>query len=415
MTRISKKKSIEQLIKFIIGKSISSLGNSIYNFGISFFILSKTGSAKLFSLNLAIMIFIKIIITPLSGYIADLKSKKTIIIFSQFGQSLFMLILLLIIYLKGFSIISIFITNMGISFLNSLATPSLNSAIPNIVHSNHLQKINAFHSMSNSIASLVGPVIGGVAYAFVNEQIFIILFIIGFIIAGLIDMSIDFNLFKKPEQDSPNPKTSVYTSFNYGLKYIKKDIVIFRLITLSMILNFFSGIILIGISKIIIDHFKASSYDMGILETSFGIGIFIGSIIIGTVKKIKRPFFVIKFSLLLHYLIYISIGIIIFVFNDFTVVYFSFYVLSMLLGGSITFINTPMFVYFQENISENIRGRVFSIIELIAQLLTPLSYIIFGVLFDIGFYPLIFLLSGIICLLLVMLLLNSNFLKMQQN
>lgn len=65
MRKISSNKSIVQLIKFILGKFISSLGNSMYNFGISFYILSKTGSAKLFSINLAIMIIVNIITTPL--------------------------------------------------------------------------------------------------------------------------------------------------------------------------------------------------------------------------------------------------------------------------------------------------------------------------------------------------------------
>ncbi|HGO3206375.1 TPA: MFS transporter [Staphylococcus aureus] len=239
MRKISSNKSIVQLIKFILGKFISSLGNSMYNFGISFYILSKTGSAKLFSINLAIMIIVNIITTPLSGYIADAGNKKKIIVCSQIGQSIFMFILLLTIYIKGFSIICILVTNIAITFLNALSTPSLNSTLPNIVYPNYLQKINAYYDMTNSITTLIGPIIGGVIYTLFNVKIIIVLFIISFIISGIIDMSINFSLFKKDIYNTRNLNGHIMKNFNYGLKYIKGKIVVFRLIILSMISNFF--------------------------------------------------------------------------------------------------------------------------------------------------------------------------------
>ncbi|EFB49482.1 MFS transporter [Staphylococcus aureus] len=415
MRKISSNKSIVQLIKFILGKFISSLGNSMYNFGISFYILSKTGSAKLFSINLAIMIIVNIITTPLSGYIADAGNKKKIIVCSQIGQSIFMFILLLTIYIKGFSIICILVTNIAITFLNALSTPSLNSTLPNIVHPNYLQKINAYYNMTNSITTLIGPIIGGVIYTLFNVKIIIVLFIISFIISGIIDMSINFSLFKKDIYNTRNLNGHIMKNFNYGLKYIKGKIVVFRLIILSMISNFFSGIILVGISKLVIEHFKAPSYVMGSLEASFGAGLILGGIIIGTIRKIKQPLYIIKFSLLLYALIYISIGIIILLYNDYNILYFYLYILSLLMGGIISFINIPIFVYFQENISEHVRGRIFSVIDLLTQLLIPLSYIISGFLFDTNYYSLIFLTSGFICLFLVLLILNSQFIKNQNN
>ncbi|SCU19471.1 hypothetical protein [Staphylococcus aureus] len=154
---------------------------------------------------------------------------------------------------------------------------------------------------------------------------------------------------------------------------------------------------------------------MGSLEASFGAGLILGGIIIGTIRKIKQPLYIIKFSLLLYALIYISIGIIILLYNDYNILYFYLYILSLLMGGIISFINIPIFVYFQENISEHVRGRIFSVIDLLTQLLIPLSYIISGFLLDTNYYSLIFLTSGFICLFLVLLILNSQFIKNQNN
>lgn len=72
---------------------------------------------------------------------------------------------------------------------------------------------------------------------------------------------------------------------------------------------------------------------MGSLEASFGAGLILGGIIIGTIRKIKQPLYIIKFSLLLYALIYISIGIIILLYNDYNILYFYLYILSLLMGG----------------------------------------------------------------------------------
>ncbi|TID11345.1 putative membrane protein [Staphylococcus aureus subsp. aureus 21204] len=200
-------------------------------------------------------------------------------------------------------------------------------------------------------------------------------------------------------------------NFNYGLKYIKGKIVVFRLIILSMISNFFSGIILVGISKLVIEHFKAPSYVMGSLEASFGAGLILGGIIIGTIRKIKQPLYIIKFSLLLYALIYISIGIIILLYNDYNILYFYLYILSLLMGGLFP-LSTFQFLFIFKKTSLNMfEVEFFSVIDLLTQLLIPLSYIISGFLFDTNYYSLIFLTSGFICLFLVLLILNSQFIK----
>ncbi|WP_044476835.1 MFS transporter [Oceanobacillus massiliensis] len=66
-----KPKEQYHLFVYLFSKFISTLGNSIYNFGISFYILSSTGSSLLFSFNLAASALPIIFFSLISGHIVD--------------------------------------------------------------------------------------------------------------------------------------------------------------------------------------------------------------------------------------------------------------------------------------------------------------------------------------------------------
>nr|WP_228444609.1 MFS transporter [Macrococcus canis] len=173
--------------------------------------------------------------------------------------------------------------------------------------------------------------------------------------------------------------------------------------------NFFMSCINIGMSKIIIGHFKASPQMMGILEAAFSVGILIGGLLIGSQKKFKSPFPILKGGLIVNSISIMIISIPLFFFYQLWVVYYTFMVVGFIVGISGQYVNTPVMIYFQESIDEHVRGRIFSVIFLISQLLMPVSYVIFGIIFDFGYYAITFLVCGAMSLILVLIAMNRTF------
>ncbi|WP_188019340.1 MFS transporter [Macrococcoides canis] len=165
----------------------------------------------------------------------------------------------------------------------------------------------------------------------------------------------------------------------------------------------------IGMSKIIIGHFKASPQMMGILEAAFSVGILIGGLLIGSQKKFKSPFPILKGGLIVNSISIMIISIPLFFFYQLWVVYYTFMVVGFIVGISGQYVNTPVMIYFQESIDEHVRGRIFSVIFLVSQLLMPVSYVIFGIIFDFGYYAITFLVCGAMSLILVLIAMNRTF------
>lgn len=405
------KQSYRQMVILILSGMICVLGVSIYSFGISFFILSTTGSAKLFSFNLAIGVIGRIIATPVSGYLADHYNRKKVLVYAIFAEALVVSLLLLYIHFLGFHIIALYITTFLASYISSVSSPSMLSAMPNIVHEDHLQKTMGYNSTATSLSMLLGPVAGGLMYAIVSKEVFILCFITAYIIAGIMMMSLNFNLFKKTESTAQNNSENVMQSFKFGIRYIWHHPILRTLIILFMSLNFFMSCVNIGMSKIIIGHYKASSQMMGILEAAFSVGILVGGLIIGSQKKFQSPFPILKGGLIVTSVCIIIISIPLFIFDELWIVYYTFMIIGFIVGISGQYVNTPVMLYFQESIEENVRGRIFSVIFLISQLLMPISYVIFGIIFDFGYYAITFFVCGAISLLLVLSAMNKTFNK----
>lgn len=407
------KQSKRQMYLLILSTMISMLGVSIYSFGISFYILSATGSAKLFSINLAMSVLGRIVVTPLSGYLADNFDRKKVIFWSIFIEAILVFLLLLYIHFLGFNIIALYIVTFFAAFISSASSPSFMAAIPRIVHREHLQKTMGYNSTASSLSMLLGPVLGGLLYGFVSKELFLFIFVIAYICASLVILMINFKLFQKDDAVDSNDaiieKEGVFKSFKYGLQYIWHHEILRTLLILFMSLNFLVSGINIGMSKIIIGHFEASSEMMGILEASFSVGVLIGGIIIGNKKKFDNPFPMLKKGLLLEGVFLIVISLPLLLMNSLWPVYITFFICGLLLGVTAQFVNTPLFVFFQEHIEARVQGRVFSVINLTAQLLMPISYIIFGIIFDQGYYGITFLVCGVSCIVLVLSVMNQKF------
>ncbi|MDM8273843.1 MFS transporter [Ligilactobacillus salivarius] len=88
-----------------------------------------------------------------------------------------------------------------------------------------------------------------------------------------------------------------------------------------------------------------------------------------------------------------------------------FIVFELILGISTALSDPPLFTYVQEVIPKENLGKVMTFLYTLAQLLTPIGVLIYSTLFAKIDYPTVFLISGIvvnIIVIVVLLFLGKN-------
>ncbi|WP_217586338.1 MFS transporter [Lentibacillus saliphilus] len=383
MEKIAKlKKATYHLWAFVFSKLISSVGNSVYAFGMSLYILESTGSATGFAINLLCGTIPRTIFSPVAGLAADRFSKKVIVLTSQSFSIFIVMALLLHSYFFELNIWAIYVTTACLSVSSMFTSVTFTSSIANLIDEERIQKAIAFNQTSVSISTIGGPMLGGFLYGMSTMSIFLIIHMASFMIAIVLEATMNFKLFTNKDDQDHASTEGLLKSLKGGYDYIRQQRLLWTVLCTALIINFFSAVVVIGMPFIAIEQLEIKPAHFGVIEGAFSVGIFLASLYLSVRKEFQYPLLIVKRGI-----IFISIIILSFIYPlmldmSYVLTVVSFVVLSVLYGITNSLINTPIGVIFQKHTKEAYRGRVFGMMETMAQALSPISIILFGFLFD---------------------------------
>jgi len=397
------KRATYHLWTFMTSKLISSFGSNVYAFAISFYILQVTASASIFAINLICSILPRILVGPIAGYVADNFSKKRTIIIAQIVQTLTIGGLLIYTISFGLSLYAIYTTTIVLSLASSFSTVTFSSSITRLIDEARIQRAMSLNQMSVSIATIGGPVAGGILYGTVSIPVFLAIYMTASAIAVILDATMNFNLFAKPKDPSkPKVRESAIQNFKEGLVYLRKQKLITALMFVALLVNFLFGAVQVGFSYVLINLLHMESQHVGIIEGALAVGFLIGSIYFSIGKEVKYPLLVSKRGIIGMGLGMGAISIPLFI----TLSYWGNFTINLIIMLSIGMlsivVNTPVGVVMQKTIDNDYKGRVFSILETTSMALMPLGMVIFGFLYDL--LPAEWVLIGTTIILIVIVL-----------
>lgn len=406
------KKATYHLWTFTISKLISTFGVSVFSFGISFYILSVTGSATSFAIVLICSILPRVLVAPFAGYAADKYSKKMIIIVAQICSVLAVGGLLVVSLTFGLSLIAIYITQIILSITSLFSGVTFSSSIANLVDDARIQKAMSFNQMSMSIASIGGPAVGGLLFGLVSMKMFLIIHMVSYIIAVILESTMDFNLYsKKAAEFIEEKKETMLENMKAGITYLKQHRVLSVIVWVALVINFFFGAFTVGYSYILVEELKVQSAHFGITEGALSIGMLLASIYLSARKDIKFPLIVSKRGIIIMGLLMATATLPLLVTLSYMGIVSFYFVLMFSFGVAMIFVNTPIGVMMQKQIAEEYRGRVFGLLETMAMSLMPLAMVLFGFLFDIVPAQYVLLASSSIMLAAVIYMLRPSVMK----
>lgn len=387
----SKNKELSNIILFSAASSISLFGTSIYNFAIGLYVLKITGSGLSFATTMVLSILSTMIVTPFAGVLADRLDKKLLAVITDTLNGILLISLYLITTGYALSLVMIYVCTFLLNIFTAVYSISIEAAKPNIVSEKRLVSMNSINKIIEASSSILGPMVGGIVFAFLNIRFFIVINGLSFIISAALQLFIDFkfNFNSGKEENEEKKKAGFATDMLEGLSYVKKRKYILNLFGVFVVLNFFIGLsINVPLPYIINNVLKLSAKFYGIIEAALPVGLILGALVIKKImgnvsyqKIIKSTNVILSvcmaaigFSVILHYQIY----------ND------NFYLIYLILvmivtGIVIACINIPIFYLLQTTIPDEFRGRVLSLGMSAAKMVLPVGLIIAGAL--IGIMP----------------------------
>ena len=357
-----------------LGQVISNFGDRLTQMALVALVYQRTpGSALALAKLISFTIIPVFIIGPIAGAWVDRLNKKSTMIISDIFRGIFILSIPLFIHLNQILLIY-FVAFLTFS-ISRFFIPSKMAIIPNIVSRDKLLVANTLSDTTHMIGNIVGlvaagvivniPRIGAVGGFYIDAATF-------FVSAGLIAMIIQREFVKDVAEDLKTTREAFGNSirrsivgeikegFGYFAKYKNMHFIVYVFFLLMAGIGAMSCVTIVFIQ----DAFGTATRDLGFLGMFLAGGLFLGTLFYGRFgqRLEKRTMILASF---------VASGIFLILFTIFVKGYPNLLVagiFSGLLGAAVSPITVSTNTLTQEMIPEDMRGRIFSSLEVVIHL-----------------------------------------------
>lgn len=384
----------------VIGQIISIFGNQILRYALPLYLLNETGSSALFGTIMAISLIPMILFFPIGGIIADRINKRNVMVILDFSTAILIFIFYLLLGRMNI-VVLMAITMMILYGIQGAYQPAVNASVPILVNSEHIMKANSVVNMINSVASMGGPVIGGILFSVVGLTPILYMSIGCFLISAI--MEIFIHIPYKKNKVVGNILMIGINDLKESFHFMfKKRPVLWKISIIYSFVNLLlTSLITIAFPALIINYL---GFDNTLANQLYGYAqgaLAAGAILGGVLASVLSKKLDIKKSSLLLIGCAVSIiigGLALQLFKDSYWIY-----IFLVIGGSSlialsTLFQIQVMTQLQLLTPENLTGKVIACFICVVMCANPIGQFIYGIVFENikGFEYIPFYVAGIL-------------------
>lgn len=348
----------------------SLLGSSLVQFALVWWITQQTGSAVYLAMATLVAILPEVLLSPFAGALVDRLNRRYVMIAADALIALFTLSLAVLFVLGLVQIWHVFV----VMFLRSLGSvfhwPAMQASTSLMVPEKHLARVAGINQALRGSLNIVAPPLGALLMSVLKFYQVISVDVITAIIA--ITPLLFIRIPQPVRADAGvalTPKVLLQDVVE-GFKYMKNWKGLLYLAFLAAMLNFLLAPAGTLMPLMVTQHFKAGVWELSALESSMGIGIVIGGLLLGVWGGFKS-----KIITSLTGVIGLGLGVLVFGLapaNGFWVGIVG----MVLLGFMNPIANGPLQAIMQSKVAPEMQGRVMGTTGALCSAMMPLSMLI---------------------------------------
>ena len=367
------------------GQAISLITSSALQMALIFYLTEKTNSSMTLALATLVGFLPQGVLGLFIGGWIDRHSRKRIMI----GADLFIAaVSALLAVISAFLDPPVWVV-LAILFLRSIGsafhTPSINAVTPLIVPTDKLAKCTGYIQSLQSVSSIVSPALGALLYAQCTLTEIIALDVVGAVIASIAVM-----LVKIPNIDVANIPQSegVLAGAKEAYRILAQQKGLLTLLWMGALYMFAYMPMNALFPLISMNHFGGTTWHVAMSESVFAAGMLLGGIVLGVWGGFQRKTTTVLLSIAVMGIALLIAGILP------ASGFIAFVVCCAIMGFSAPFYGVQTAIY-QEMVSPEYLGRVFSLSLSTMSLAMPLGLIAAGCFADMTGVETWFAISGI--------------------
>ena len=365
----------------VIGQIISLFGNAILRFALPLYLLRETGSPSLFGAVTACSFIPMIIFSLFGGVLADRVNKRNIMVILDFGTAAIIAVFYLIHGILP--IVPIMIVCLMLLYsISGAYQPAVQASIPALLENEQIMRGNAVINMVNTLASLLGPIIGGILFGAWGLVPILLVSTACFLSSAVMEIFIHIPFKKRKSEKSM--ASIVLDDLKESGRYIKNEKPEFVpvIVILALFNLIFSSVMIVGIPIMVVNILQMSDISLGITQGALGLGGLAGGLlggIIGGRLKLKNGYLLLAGCSVSA----LVMGIGLFSFVPPLVGYWLITGMSFAAMALSTMFTIQMCSMVQQQTPSHLIGKIMALIMAVANCAAPAGQAMYGLLFDV--------------------------------
>ncbi|HUI69487.1 MAG TPA: MFS transporter [Spirochaetia bacterium] len=350
------------------GQLVSILGDVVYAIALGFWVLAVTGSTALMGGLLAASTLPRILAAPIAGVVVDRGDRRMLMIWMDVVRGAAVVAIAVAAFAGFLQVWMVFAAGILLGLCGAFFTPAVGSVIPDITSPGKVVQANSVFSMLQTGGNIIGNTAGGVLFQLLGAPFL-------FLFNGVSYLFSAGNLLfaRFPRVHHTQSKAHFTADVRNGLAFVWKIRGLRYLILIAAVINFFANMAFMLFLPFYQKNPSLGPVKYGIAMALFTGGMFLGMALTAAVTIPPR----------LRFVLFQVCGItsfacmMIFPFlRDFPI---SVTVLAVS-GFANAVLNVFIMSVMQLAVPQGMRGKVFSLMGMVTQGLTPIAFALAGVL-----------------------------------
>ena len=370
-------KSLKTYILLWSTQSLSELGSGMTSYALILWLYLDSGSALKTALLSICSYAPYVAMSIFAGSLTDRLNKKKTMLVCDLIAALGTVAVLLLIKTGSLQTWHLYVINAINGLMNTVQQPASEVAATMLIPKKYYQKTSGMRSFSQSLTSILTPIIATAIFTFsgIGAVIAIDLMTFG---AAFISLLL-FIKIPEPER-SGKRNESIWAASKSGLKWLKENPLILRLILFLSCINFVASTNRAVLPAMVLPKANGGETVLGIVNTCVGAATLIGSFIAAFMPAPKNRVRAICIALFIS----MSTENFMLALGGSPYIWYAAAVLGWL---TIPFMGANLDVIFRNEIPADMQGRVYACRNTLQFFTIPIGYFLGGWLTDDVFEP----------------------------
>jgi MFS family permease len=359
------------------GQTVSQLGNRIYATALPFLVLALGGAASELSLALTCFTVPQVILLLLGGVLVDRFPRRSVMLLTDAAHTAVLAVAVGLLLADVLRVGHMYAVSASFGLLSAFFMPASTGLLPELVPTERLMPANALRSLSNELAGIAGPLLGGVLVATGGAALALGFDAATFLLSALCLVAIGARVGRRAHREEGGSDTrpsGYWRELREGFGVVAGSQWLWVTISLASLLNvFFAGAAAVAL-PVLAERRLGGASAFGWVLSSTALGAILSALLLGRLGQPKRRGLAAYAGLGMCGVAFLALSM-----AQDTV---QAGLAAALLGGSLTVFSVIWESTFQQLVPQEALGRVSAIDGFGSLAPLPVGYLLMGALVE---------------------------------